>query len=219
MKRLKMNPSEGFTLVELLTVIAILAILSALMLFGWKAVIVKARATKCLSNMRQTGVAFYAYCADQNGSLPVQRVDAIPQRAPDSWAEQVLPYAGSVAIMGCPEAPNDTGRYVTFMYNAYASGHDRYNTVDSVKIFTSKSPSKDMLLIDNIASGGGVVVVSQVLDTTWESRTLPLGWFTHPRAYDQAQARRSKRSILFVDGHVELRGTDLSYSNWTWPLP
>lgn len=64
-----MNPKRpstgrGFTLVELLVVIAIIAILAALLMPALSGVREKGRQLKCMSNVRQLGIAALNYAAD-----------------------------------------------------------------------------------------------------------------------------------------------------------
>ena len=60
----------GFTLIELLVVISIIALLVALLLPALRAARDQAIHVKCLSNLRQNGVAHAAYAADNNGFYP-----------------------------------------------------------------------------------------------------------------------------------------------------
>ena len=61
----------GFTLVELLTVIAIVALLMALLLPSLKGVRDQSRAVLCLSNLRQMTIAAGVYIELNNGRYPV----------------------------------------------------------------------------------------------------------------------------------------------------
>ena len=69
--RSQARPSRGFTLVELLVVIGIIAILIALLMPGLNAARRQGRAVACLSNLRQMAVAAQAYCNDNGGRFPV----------------------------------------------------------------------------------------------------------------------------------------------------
>lgn len=59
----------GFTLVELLVVIAIMAVLAALLIPAAGRVKTSAQEAKCISNLRQIGVANLAFGNDNNGEI------------------------------------------------------------------------------------------------------------------------------------------------------
>lgn len=61
----------GFTLLELLAVLCVVAILAALVFPFIKSFIERANGAKCAANLKSLGAASMAYAADNNGFLPI----------------------------------------------------------------------------------------------------------------------------------------------------
>ncbi len=88
----------GFSLVELLVVISIVAVLLAVLLPSITTARAYARQSVCASNLRQQGIATTAYCMSQrDGAFPYHG------RFYATWMIQIAPYmgwAGSVEMSG-----------------------------------------------------------------------------------------------------------------------
>src|SRR5690242_11573182 len=67
-RRTRLHPT-GFTLVELLVVVGIIAVLVAILLPSASKAREMAKRTTCLSNLRQLGTAWVAFAADHDGQL------------------------------------------------------------------------------------------------------------------------------------------------------
>jgi prepilin-type N-terminal cleavage/methylation domain-containing protein len=71
--------SRGFTVTELLVVVAIIALLLALVLVGFRKAKLMAKTVSCLSNQRQISLAQVSYAADNGGAYASNRTSGFTQ--------------------------------------------------------------------------------------------------------------------------------------------
>jgi prepilin-type N-terminal cleavage/methylation domain-containing protein len=124
MSRARGSGNRGFTLIELLVVIAIIAILASVLLPMFTKAREKARQMRCLSNLRQIGVAMRLYFEDHDGLAP--------PFSPHYWGAlgyKFSRYVKDVDVFRCPSAMRDIPNlgYRQGVPNAY---HQCYNYVD-----------------------------------------------------------------------------------------
>jgi len=99
---------KGFTLIEMLVVIAIIALLAGLISGAVAQALTSARRTQCMSNMRQIGVGLTAYMTENNGRFPPSRHSSVEE---DAWVTVLGPYLGDVdKIRISPGDPNGAER-------------------------------------------------------------------------------------------------------------
>ena len=199
-------PKRGFTLVELLIVIGIVAALAAILFPVFLAARTRAGTTTCTSNLRQLHLAFSLYAADNNGYMPpyvtrvhqITRPDGTTFIVPDqseSLVASVAPYVQAPGIWFCPADPfaGDDGVVDGYAYrNRYTSYNCLYGIVyrqgfSRLSRFDTANPTIFPLLTDKKSPG--------VLD-------LPPG--TGPGPYSHG----GRFNVLYRDGHIETRNWD-----------
>lgn len=99
---------RGFTLIELLVTIAIVAVLAALLTAATGRVRAKAKATACISHLRQLGLGLQSYLADHDQTMPVL-VAARASRSEDAAAidNTLNQYLAAPKIFACPADNRD----------------------------------------------------------------------------------------------------------------
>lgn len=84
--------TKAFTLVELLVVLAVIALLAALVFSGTNAGLRSVRSAKSVANMKQLAGAYINCAADNNGQFPSYRVPG--KGLQPTWDLQCFPYLG-----------------------------------------------------------------------------------------------------------------------------
>lgn len=111
--------NTGFTLVELLTVIAIIALLAAILFPVFSQARARGHQTTCLSNLSQLGKAFGMYMQDSGGFIPTWCIiHNNPGNPPSNisatnsltWDVTLMPYMRNTDIVRCMSNPNSMGR-------------------------------------------------------------------------------------------------------------
>lgn len=198
--------ARGFTLVELLVVVAIIALLLSILLPALNRARGLAQAVACMSNVRQIGVAMEYYKNDTNGHIIRSQSNVINDPMGSWWYSQIgIRYlqleksasffeSSNFKLFQCPADRSIDYNQLSYGYNFFIPADA---TVDDV------IPMRQAILMDNPAGIGG---------------NTRIGYSQVP-ALDTIQDRHNGQSnVLFVDSHVSREQLD-ELIRQLYPIP
>jgi len=187
---------SGFTLVELLVVISIVAVLAALTLPAINNARAQSLAVKCASNMQQLGKATLLYASDNGLCLPDS------SHGIDSWTNSLQPYASGTITFKCP-ADEGSGRGRTFEINDYLTaaprGAEYLSACNQSRLVCVQKPSQTVFFME----------LSKMAGTPDHLHLADMGeneGFFDPSTISSlvgVQRHAGSANYLFVDAHAE----------------
>ncbi len=197
----------AFTLIELLMVIAIIAILSAILLPALSRGRQSARAVDCLGHMRQLGIAANLY-ADESE-------DELPRSQHSAFAHGELPWERSLA----PALGFSITTWTNLLTGIYHCSVDRRTAPLSygLNVYFELGPDDDYegkpqtwRRVTAVPVPSATILFAETASTA--DHIMPNFWVAPSDAVDVASRRHLGRSnYTFVDGHGEARKLEQTY--------
>jgi prepilin-type N-terminal cleavage/methylation domain-containing protein/prepilin-type processing-associated H-X9-DG protein len=193
--------SAGFTLVELLVVVAIIGILVGLLLTALAGGKAKAHNSVCINNLRQLGLATRLYAEDNRGRMPSAEVlptDPITPATPLPRICDVLAsYIGKttsaatnrVTVFKCPSDQ-------TTLFTTEGSSYEWNAALNGQRIDDTRTKNDFMFLLDR---NTGKLAWSTNFAMTLPPQTTPL-----LLDYEDFHPRlpHSGKNVVYMDNHV-----------------
>lgn len=140
---------RGFTLVELLATMAIIATLAALSFPAYQMALNHANCAGCASHMRTLGIAFTLYATDNNDQLP-GRVEGAGS---DKWPVLLLPYVTGPAVYVDPGDPVATHvPSQDLVSNTANNSSFFFNGFNDLGFYTNPSTTISLVNLTNLSS-------------------------------------------------------------------
>lgn len=200
--------SAAFTLIELLTVIAIIGILAAILIPVVGAVRNKAKANQCASTMRQWGQAFMLYANENKGKYVICTSAG---GNGGSWWYQIgsgnaiyAPYFSSTrtydSMTNCPSEELNTGNN-TIATTCYLMARPSSSTgpvaYNSLNLKAMSNPPRTLMMVERSFSGVGSGFNSG------NGFYLHVDQSTATANADAFTRHDGKMNAVFADGHME----------------
>ncbi|RYX80375.1 DUF1559 domain-containing protein [bacterium] len=216
------SSKAGFTLIEILIVIAIIGLLAAILFPVFARARESARRASCQSNLKQIGIALLQYTQDYDETFPCFYALAYSAGITHNTWRALQPYSKSQQIFYCPSTTTytncyqdtectDTGKEITYGFNAgpvwqqesgsVLGGLYRevdYQSQDGAQFITIKGTHQA-----HIASPSTMFMASDAYDTWVNSMDLTSAWQDDIPTTNSAWRHGNLRSVLFADGHVK----------------
>ncbi len=148
---------RGFTLIELMVVIAIISILASILFPVFSKAREKARATACLANINQLGTATMMYRQDYDDTFPLSWCVNYDGTWNHTWRGAIEPYVSNYDIYTCPSAPdlaydlnpyNGADMCGYAINNTYTGWGDNFDPPAGAREAAVASPSTTILYLD-----------------------------------------------------------------------
>jgi prepilin-type N-terminal cleavage/methylation domain-containing protein/prepilin-type processing-associated H-X9-DG protein len=188
---LKASRHSAFTLVELLVVMVIIAVLTALVVPVIASVQAQARATKCLNQLRQIGLAARLYANENEQVLP------FTQHQKASWVKTLQPYASGTITFRCPADAHRTRLYSYALNDFLTPDPAGARGMNYSKITRIPAPAETLLFAEATEK---YVNADHFHFAEYKEVTVPPEVFSEQVA---VQRHGGKSTYLFTDAHVE----------------
>lgn len=201
--------SRGFTLVELLVCVAVIAVLAGIITSIARGTMVKARAIECSAKLKSLGTAALLYGQDHQEQFPRSFHSAGAHREP-GWAVSISPYLGA-------EPSDIETRWAQVFQTHFRSPADKatdpFIYSYALNVHFELNPDGDDYTgspatwrrLHQVPSPGSTILMAQPKPVKFGDHLMCHQWTGIQAAKNALNhtIHGGKANYLFVDGHVE----------------
>jgi prepilin-type N-terminal cleavage/methylation domain-containing protein/prepilin-type processing-associated H-X9-DG protein len=201
----------GFTLVELLVVIGIIAVLIAVLLPALNGARSAAKSTACLSQLRQIAFATSMYIQENRGLFPRSSHSALAAKVMP-WGYALCPYLGRKPYEGPSEEWNDLLRTLYRCPADDREGKWSYGksvwfelTGPEIGELTGASDGPTYYKITDVKRASATVMFAELDSGSMGDHIMAHYWYLGGETEVDTRRHGRQTNFAFVDGHAESR--------------
>ncbi|MGQ9730123.1 MAG: DUF1559 family PulG-like putative transporter [Candidatus Zipacnadales bacterium] len=206
---------QGVTLIELLIVIAIIAILAAILFPVFSRARESARKTVCTSNVRQLGLASHMYAQDYDELMPCDYYPCNSSTTHIRLVNQLRPYVKNGQIYYCPSSRKIVAWMPDFVETEanVAAGNISYYCFSFDQVPSTVTPPRPSFSTWVCWGFLAQANVPRVMSESWDADCWLWsdGWCKLTRTTYGVNLHGSHNAsinICYLDGHVKFQGAE-----------
>jgi general secretion pathway protein G len=205
----------GFTLIEVLVVVAIIAVLASIIFPVFSSARAKARSTRCVANLKQIGLAVDMYATDHDELYPLAK-DPADEAYPEMWS--AYPY-WQAWIPYMPRLHDALDPYVRNRELWHCPSDRGFTKLEDYNVPLDATPSSFAKFGTSYHYRTEVAFSMTAVGNMSDPAKINLIFDAHGSWHGRSKKQSRKRwNVLYADGHAKTANLQQWTEAWNTPL-